>query len=70
MSDRLYMPGIYRPDLHTALHETGGLLNFIRELNFKYGLRVATPLDHFYEVGSHPAVMLSHPSGINCALVC
>lgn len=69
MSDRLYMPGIYRPDLHTALHETGSLLNFVRELNFKYGVKVASPISSFSQMDGRSGVMLSYPSGMNAAMV-
>lgn len=70
--ERLYMPNIYTPNLHNELH-TVGLLNVIRELNFKYGLKVATPLADFgcaFDLPhKHKSVMLSYGSGFNCAVI-
>lgn len=69
MTDKYYMSGIYSPELHyhPALVK---VLPLVRELNYKYGLKVASKVTKNLQYSNgNEAVLMSNPAGFNVCAV-
>lgn len=67
MTDKYFMSGIYNPQLYSQL---SSILPLVRELNYKYGLKVASQVATGFNFAMYKhAVLMSYPSGINVCAV-
>lgn len=69
MTDKYYMSGIYSPELHYDPCMVK-VLPLVRELNYKYGLKVSSKVTNGLGfTRGHDAVLMSYPSGIHACAV-
>jgi len=67
MTDKYFMSGIYSPELYSSI---SSILPLVRELNYKYGLKVSSKLSSgFSFTNGREAVLMSYPSGLNICAV-